>query len=59
MPAMMDAAAATPARLLTSRAAALSEAGVFRMTAPRRFGGFEADFTTRCDVLAHVARGSA
>lgn len=36
---------------------ALSEAGVFKMMAPRRFGGFEADFQTQCDVLAHIARG--
>ena len=36
---------------------ALSEAGVFKMTAPKRFGGYEADFQTQCDVLAEVARG--
>jgi alkylation response protein AidB-like acyl-CoA dehydrogenase len=36
---------------------ALSEADVFRMTAPKRFGGFEADFVTQCEVLAEVARG--
>lgn len=36
---------------------ALSEAGVFRMTAPARYGGFEADFETQCDVLAEIARG--
>jgi 3-hydroxy-9,10-secoandrosta-1,3,5(10)-triene-9,17-dione monooxygenase len=35
---------------------ALSEAGVFRMTAPVRYGGFEADFQTQCDVLAEIAR---
>lgn len=28
------------------------------MTAPKRFGGFEADFLTQCEVLAEVARGS-
>jgi 3-hydroxy-9,10-secoandrosta-1,3,5(10)-triene-9,17-dione monooxygenase len=38
---------------------ALSDADIFRMTAPRRFGGFEADFLTQCDVLAEVARGCA
>ena len=27
------------------------------MTAPKRFGGFEADFFTQCEVLAEVARG--
>jgi alkylation response protein AidB-like acyl-CoA dehydrogenase len=36
---------------------ALSEAGVFRMTAPAHFGGYEADFQTQCDVLAEIARG--
>jgi 3-hydroxy-9,10-secoandrosta-1,3,5(10)-triene-9,17-dione monooxygenase len=36
---------------------ALSEAGVFKMTAPARYGGFEADFQTQCDVLAEIARG--
>ena len=36
---------------------ALAEAGIFRMCAPRRFGGHEADFQTQCDALAHIARG--
>jgi 3-hydroxy-9,10-secoandrosta-1,3,5(10)-triene-9,17-dione monooxygenase len=36
---------------------ALSKAGVFSMTAPKRYGGTEADFQTQCDVLAHLARG--
>jgi alkylation response protein AidB-like acyl-CoA dehydrogenase len=36
---------------------ALSEAGVFRMTAPARYGGHEVDFETQCDVLAELARG--
>lgn len=36
---------------------ALSEAGVFRMTAPRRYGGNEASFETQCAVLAAIARG--
>ncbi len=36
---------------------ALSEADVFRMTAPKRYGGHEADFNTQCRVLAEVARG--
>src|SRR4030095_12339604 len=34
-----------------------SEADVFRMTAPKRFGGHEVDFQTQCDVLAQIARG--
>jgi len=36
---------------------ALSQAGVFKMTAPKAYGGVEADFQTQCDVLAEVARG--
>ena len=36
---------------------ALSKAGVFSMTAPKRYGGAEADFQTQCEVLAHLARG--
>jgi alkylation response protein AidB-like acyl-CoA dehydrogenase len=36
---------------------ALSEAGIFRMCAPRRYGGEEADFQTQCDALAEIARG--
>ena len=36
---------------------ALSDAGVFRMMAPKRYGGAEADFQTQCDVLAAIARG--
>jgi len=36
---------------------ALSEAGVFRMAAPAKYGGGEADFDTQCAVLAEVARG--
>ena len=36
---------------------ALSDAGVFRMMAPKRYGGAEADFQTQCDVLAAIASG--
>ncbi|RPH62028.1 MAG: acyl-CoA dehydrogenase, partial [Acidobacteria bacterium] len=36
---------------------ALSEAGIFRMMAPKRHGGDEADFQTQCDVLAEIGRG--
>ena len=36
---------------------ALAEADVFRMTAPARYGGYEVDFQTQCDVLAELARG--
>jgi alkylation response protein AidB-like acyl-CoA dehydrogenase len=35
----------------------LSNADVFRMTAAKRFGGYEADFLTQCEVLEQVARG--
>jgi 3-hydroxy-9,10-secoandrosta-1,3,5(10)-triene-9,17-dione monooxygenase len=35
----------------------LADAGVFRMTAPVKYGGQEASFQTQCDVLAEVARG--
>jgi len=35
----------------------LSEAGIFAMTAPKRYGGGEVDFQTQCDVLAELARG--
>ncbi len=36
---------------------ALSEAGIFRMMAPKRYGGDEADFQTQCDVLSEIGRG--
>lgn len=36
---------------------ALSQAGIFKMTAPKAYGGIEADFQTQCDVLAEIARG--
>ena len=36
---------------------ALSEAGVFKMLAPKRYGGDEADFQTQCLVLATIALG--
>ena len=36
---------------------ALSDAGIFRMAAPARYGGHEVDFQTQCDVLAEIARG--
>jgi alkylation response protein AidB-like acyl-CoA dehydrogenase len=50
-------AAETARRLPRETFDALAAADVFRMTAPRRFGGFEADFLTQCEVLAEVARG--
>ena len=36
---------------------ALSAAGIFTMTAPKAYGGVEADFQTQCAVLAEIARG--
>jgi alkylation response protein AidB-like acyl-CoA dehydrogenase len=36
---------------------ALSAAGIFTMTAPKAYGGVEADFQTQCEVLAEIARG--
>jgi alkylation response protein AidB-like acyl-CoA dehydrogenase len=36
---------------------ALSAAGIFKMNAPKAYGGFEADFQTQCEVLAEIARG--
>ena len=44
-------------RVLPDTFDALSRAGIFRMTAPKKYGGGEADFQTQCDVLAEVARG--
>jgi alkylation response protein AidB-like acyl-CoA dehydrogenase len=37
--------------------AALDQAGVFRMMAPKTFGGDEASFETQCRVLSEIARG--
>jgi alkylation response protein AidB-like acyl-CoA dehydrogenase len=36
---------------------ALAEAGLFRITVPRRFGGYEVDITTKLEVSAAVAEG--
>jgi alkylation response protein AidB-like acyl-CoA dehydrogenase len=36
---------------------ALSDADILRMTAPKKYGGYEADFLTQCEVLAEIARG--
>jgi 3-hydroxy-9,10-secoandrosta-1,3,5(10)-triene-9,17-dione monooxygenase len=59
VPMLRDNAAATEQarRVLPEHFDALAEAGVFRMCAPRRFGGYEADFRTQIDALAAVARG--
>jgi 3-hydroxy-9,10-secoandrosta-1,3,5(10)-triene-9,17-dione monooxygenase len=53
-----QAGAAEDARhVLSETYDALAEAGVFKMCVPERFGGYEADFETQCDVLATVAMG--
>jgi alkylation response protein AidB-like acyl-CoA dehydrogenase len=52
-----SAAAEAARRLPQEIFDALAAADVFRMTAPKRFGGFEADFLTQCEVLAEIARG--
>jgi alkylation response protein AidB-like acyl-CoA dehydrogenase len=59
IPLLREQAAANEAnrRLSPEVFDALGAADVFRMTAPKRFGGFEADFVTQCEVLAEVARG--
>jgi alkylation response protein AidB-like acyl-CoA dehydrogenase len=50
-------AAETARRVSAETFDALAEADVFRMCAPRGFGGHEVDFQTQCDVLAEIARG--
>jgi alkylation response protein AidB-like acyl-CoA dehydrogenase len=59
VPQLRDAAEATERarRVLPDTFDAMSRAGIFRMTAPKKFGGDEVDFQTQCDVLAEVARG--
>ena len=59
LPQLRDNAEATERarRVLPDTFDAMSRAGIFRMTAPKTFGGDEADFQTQCDVLAEVARG--
>jgi alkylation response protein AidB-like acyl-CoA dehydrogenase len=37
--------------------AALEQAGLFRMRAPKRFGGYEADLRTYMDVVTELGRG--
>jgi alkylation response protein AidB-like acyl-CoA dehydrogenase len=59
VPQLRDSALATEQarRVLPETFDALSAAGIFRMTAPKKFGGEEVSFQTQCDVLAEVARG--
>ena len=59
VPQLRDSAVATEQarRVLPETFEALSGAGVFRMTAPKKWGGEEVSFQTQCEVLAEVARG--
>ena len=61
VPALRERAAAAEEmrRLPPETFDLLSGADVFRMTAPKRFGGHEADFITQCRALAEIARGCA
>jgi alkylation response protein AidB-like acyl-CoA dehydrogenase len=53
-----QAAAAEQARRVSDASFdALSKAGVFLMTAPKKYGGAETDFQTQSEVLAQLARG--
>jgi alkylation response protein AidB-like acyl-CoA dehydrogenase len=53
-----NGAAAERARRVPSASFdAMSQAGIFKMMAPKRYGGYQADFQTQCEVLAHIARG--
>jgi len=45
------------ARLTDEVIAALTEAGIFRMRLPARFGGYECDTTTLVDVSIELGRG--
>jgi alkylation response protein AidB-like acyl-CoA dehydrogenase len=51
------AAAERAGRIPDEHFEALGEIGIFRMCAPKRFGGYEADFETQTDALAEIARG--
>jgi alkylation response protein AidB-like acyl-CoA dehydrogenase len=59
VPQLRETAEATERarRVLPATFEALSRAGVFRMTAPKKWGGDEIDFWTQCQVLAAVASG--
>jgi alkylation response protein AidB-like acyl-CoA dehydrogenase len=59
VPMLREQAAATEAarRVPAEHFDALSEAGILKMVAPKRYGGYEADFQTQCDALAELARG--
>ncbi|HKT01480.1 MAG TPA: acyl-CoA dehydrogenase family protein [Rugosimonospora sp.] len=53
-----DAPTADRERRLTERSLKnVTDAGLFRLMTPRRFGGYEADMRTYLDVTAEVGRG--
>src|SRR3984885_3046643 len=52
------AAETEPARRIPDDVlAAVEQAGLFRMRAPKRFGGYEADLRTYTDVVTELGRG--
>ncbi|MYQ79656.1 MULTISPECIES: acyl-CoA dehydrogenase family protein [unclassified Streptomyces] len=59
LPLLRENAARTEAdrRVAEENIEALADAGLFRLTVPRRFGGHEADFRTFLDVTSELARG--
>ncbi|WP_433280707.1 acyl-CoA dehydrogenase family protein [Pseudonocardia xinjiangensis] len=44
-------------RVVEENIAAIEAAGLFRLTQPKRFGGFQADFRTKIEVIRELARG--
>src|SRR6202048_4207729 len=44
-------------RLREENIAAIERAGLFRLTQPKRFGGHEADYRTKLEVISELARG--
>jgi len=59
VPMLRESAATVEAerRLTPDHFDALAEAGLFRMMAPKKYGGYEATFQTQYDALAAIARG--
>ncbi|MEU6841647.1 acyl-CoA dehydrogenase family protein [Streptomyces sp. NPDC046716] len=59
IPLLRENAARTEAdrKVTEENIAALTEAGLFRLTVPHRFGGHEANFRTFLEVTSELARG--
>ncbi|MFE6933035.1 acyl-CoA dehydrogenase family protein [Streptomyces sp. NPDC057699] len=59
VPLLRENAARTEAdrRVAEENIVALTEAGLFRLTVPKRLGGHEADFRTFLEVTSELARG--